>query len=68
MCKFYQILYFILKFYHNFESYQNILTVLSFFFNMINYNFVLYVMHITPHLHVVKKNLNLKILKNALNF
>jgi hypothetical protein len=25
-----------------------------FFFGIINYNFVLYVMHITPHLHVVK--------------
>ncbi len=32
VCKFCQILRFILKIYHNFESYQNMLTTLGFFF------------------------------------
>ncbi len=32
MCKFCQILHFILKIYHNFESYQNMLTILGFCF------------------------------------
>jgi len=32
MCKFYQILRFILKIYHNFESYQNMLITLGFCF------------------------------------
>jgi hypothetical protein len=67
VCKFYQILYFILKIYHNFESYWNMLTILGFFFYIINYNFVLYVMHITPHLHKVKDFWKFKILKNILN-
>jgi hypothetical protein len=48
-------MHFILKIYHNFESYQNMLITLGFFFlGIIKYNYVLYVMHITPHLHVVK--------------
>ncbi len=67
-CKFYQILHFILKFYHNFESYQNMLITCVFFLGIINYNFVLYFMHITPHLHVVKDFWNFKKLKNTLNF
>jgi len=49
-----------LKIYHNFESYQNMLTILSYFFNIIEYKFVLYVMYITTHLHVVKDSWNLK--------
>jgi hypothetical protein len=32
MCKFFQILYFILKNYHKFESYQNMLIILYFYF------------------------------------
>jgi hypothetical protein len=67
MCKFCRILHFILKVYHNFDSYQNMLNILAFFFNIINYNFVLYVMHITPHLHVVKDCWKCKILINTLN-
>jgi hypothetical protein len=59
---------FILKIYHNFESYQNMLTILGFFLHIINYNFFFYVMHITPHLHVVKDSWNFKFLKNTLNF
>jgi hypothetical protein len=43
------------------------LTILGFFFYIINYNFVLYVMHITPHLHKVKDFWKFKILKNILN-
>jgi hypothetical protein len=35
---------------------------------IINYNFVLYVTHITPHLHVVKDSWNFNFLKNNLNF
>jgi hypothetical protein len=66
--KFCQILHFILKFYHNFESYQNILIILGFYFLVIKkYNFVLYVMHITPHLHMVKNSWKFKIFKNILN-
>jgi len=44
------------------------LTTLGFFLGIIKYKFFLYVMHITPHLHVVKDFWNLKILKNILNF
>ncbi len=32
MCRFCPILHFILKFYHNFQSYQNMLTTLGLFF------------------------------------
>jgi len=58
MCKFCHILYFILKIYHNFESYQNVLITLGFFFLYHKHNFILYVMHITPHLHMVKDSWN----------
>jgi hypothetical protein len=68
VCKFCQILDFILKIYHNIKWSQNMLTILDFFSYIKNYNFVLDVMHITPHLHVVKdfsKTINLI---NTLNF
>jgi hypothetical protein len=39
------------------------LTTLGFASYIINYNFVLYVMHITPHLHMVKDSWNFKILR-----
>jgi hypothetical protein len=61
-------MHFILKFYHNFESYQKMLTTLGFCFLYHNYNFFLYVMHITPHLHVVKDSWKKINLKNTLNF
>ncbi len=51
-----------------FESYQNMLTSLRFFLGIIKSNFVLYVMHITPHLHVVRDFWKSKNLKNTLNF
>jgi hypothetical protein len=35
---------------------------------MIIYNFVLYVMYITPHLHVIQNSWYFKILKNILDF
>jgi hypothetical protein len=53
MCRFCQILCFVLKIYYNFESYQNIQITLGFCLLYHNYNFVLYVMHITPYLHVI---------------
>jgi hypothetical protein len=53
VCTFCQILCFVLKIYHNFESYQNMLITLGFFLYH-KLNFVLYIMHITPHLHVAK--------------
>ncbi len=61
---FFHILHFILKNYHNFESYQSMLTTLGCFFNIIIYNFIFYVMHITPHLHMVKDSWKFRILKN----
>jgi hypothetical protein len=54
---------FVLKNYLNFKLYENMLIILFLFF-FVNYNFVLDVMYITPHLHVVKKILNFKILFN----
>jgi hypothetical protein len=54
MCKFCEILYFILKNYQNFESYQTMLTINFFLKIIIIYNFFLYVMYITPQLHEVK--------------
>jgi len=50
----YQILHFILKNYLNFKFYENILIFNALFYFFINYNFVLDVMYITPHLHVVR--------------
>jgi hypothetical protein len=47
-------------------SYQNMLINLGFCF--INYNFVLYVMYITPHLHVINDFQNFEVLKHTLNF
>jgi hypothetical protein len=44
------------------------LTILAFISYIIKYNFVLYVMHITPHLHVVQDFSNFEILKTILNF
>jgi hypothetical protein len=44
------------------------LTTLGFVSCIINYNFVLYFMHITRRLHVVKDFWNFKILKYTLNF
>jgi len=54
VCKFCQILHFILKIYHNFESYQKLLTILAFFFLYDKLQPFFYFMHITPHLHMVK--------------
>jgi len=53
---FYQILSFVLKKNINFKLYENLFFFLIIFF--INYNFVLDVMYITPHLHVVKDSWN----------
>jgi hypothetical protein len=47
-------------------SYQNILIILGFCF--INYNFVLYVMYITPHLHVINDFRKFEVLKHTLSF
>jgi len=49
-----------------FESYQNMPTFQGFcFLYHINYNFVLYVMHITLHLHVIKDFSKFSNLKNT---
>ncbi len=69
MCKIFHILHFILKIYHNFKSYQNRLTTLGFCFLYFKLQFFLgYVMHITPHLHMVTDSWKFKNLKNILNF
>jgi hypothetical protein len=65
-CRCCQILRFIFKNYHNFESYQSMLITLG--FCIIKHKFLLYVMHITPQLHVVNDFWKFKNLKYILNF
>jgi hypothetical protein len=52
--KFCQILCFILKIYHNFKSYQNMLTLSSLIFYVISYKFFLNNIYIASHLHIKK--------------
>ncbi len=49
-----QILCFVLKFFHNFKSYQNLLTLSSLIFYVITYKFSLNNIYIPSHLHVKK--------------
>jgi hypothetical protein len=68
-CKFYHILHYILKFYHNFEWYQNMLTTLGFCFLYHKLqHFFLYHAHYTPFTCGKKKFENLNFLKTTLNF
>jgi hypothetical protein len=48
MYTFYQILHFILKNYLNFKLYENMLIILF------SHIYILDVMYITPHLHMIK--------------
>ncbi len=59
---------FILKIYHSFQSYQNMLITLGFCSLYHKLQLCLYSMHITPHLHVIKDFWNLMFFKNPLNF
>jgi hypothetical protein len=52
--RFCQILCFVLNFFHNVKSYQNMLTFSSFIFNVISYKFSLNNIYIASHLHVKK--------------
>jgi hypothetical protein len=64
--RFCQVLYFILKNNHIFKSYQNVLTNSD--SCSTSYNFVVYVMYITPHLHVVKDSWKFENLKHTSSF
>jgi hypothetical protein len=69
MCKFFDILCFVLKIYHDFESYQNMLITLGFCFlyHKLQLCFI-WAMYIILHLHVVKNFWNFEILKHILDF
>jgi len=45
---------FVLKIYHNFKSYQNMLTLPIYFLNVISYKFLLNNIYIVSYLHVKK--------------
>ncbi len=64
MYRLYQILCFVLKKYLNFKLYKKMLIIYCFILFFINKIFVLDVMYITPHLHVVKDSWNFKFLFN----
>ncbi len=52
--RFCRVLCFVLKFCHNFKSYQNMLTLSSLFFYVISYKLSLNNIYIALHLHVEK--------------